>query len=597
MNIQKIELIFNKVSQHIDKARNNIMRSIDHEMVTTYWLIGRDIVEEEQHGQARAEYGKHLLAELSAQLTKKYGTGFGVENLKRIRQFYLMYKDYTPIGYAVRTESKTLNVNLSWTHYRALMRVSRIDARSFYEIEAVKNNWSGRELERQINSLLFDRLALSKDKDGVLQLAIKGQEITKPEDAIKDPLVLEFLNLPESHKLVESKLEQALIDNLQHFLLELGNGFAFIARQKRLTLEGDHFYADLVFYHTKLKCYVVIDLKTRKLEHGDIGQILMYVNYFDREIKDELDNPTIGLILCSEKNDTMVKYMLNEQNQQIFASKYQLYLPTEAELEQVLQKELRDVRQVQDGTIDQDEKSPYPYKQHLWRSLPFGIHHVKEYKKSDGSIVHEHDAKNPSGKDELKFDEIQIITNKYFKDLTGSPNSNTKLDTDSHFQEGGKPIVDVDQFDQLIRGWTQYWSPLMKYYLEFPDDIDGNWVKALIATESTFNPDPKRNKLGALGLMQLIKDTRDIFANLHGELIHYFVILDSKEWLDPSANICGGIRWLCHKRHLLRHKIGRIPTWEEACWEYKGIYYETTGKPQEIKDNLKIFYNLLQKPK
>ncbi len=342
MNIQKIELIFNKVSQHIDKARNNIMRSIDHEMVTAYWLIGRDIIEEEQQGQVRAEYGKHLLAELSEQLTKKYGKGFSVGNLKNIRQFYITYQNVFPIGYALRSQSsaQTLNHNLSWIHYRALMRVSRTDARSFYEIETVKNNWSGRELERQINSLLFDRLALSKDKDGVLQLAIKGQEINKPEDAIKDPLVLEFLNLPESHKLVESKLEQALIDNLQHFLLELGNGFAFIARQKRLTLEGDHFYADLVFYHTKLKCYVVIDLKTRKLEHGDIGQILMYVNYFDREIKDEMDNPTIGLILCSEKNDTMVKYMLNEQNQQIFASKYQLYLPTEAELEQVLQKSL-----------------------------------------------------------------------------------------------------------------------------------------------------------------------------------------------------------------------------------------------------------------
>jgi predicted nuclease of restriction endonuclease-like (RecB) superfamily len=315
-------------------------------MVTAYWLIGREIVEEEQKGQERAKYGSYLLSELSFRLTNKYGKGFSIGNLKHIRQFYIAYQGYCPIGYALRSQfNKELNPNLSWLHYRTLMRITRDNARSFYEIEALKNNWSGRELERQISSLLFERLALSKDKEGVLELAIKGQEINKPEDAIKEPLVLEFLNIPESHKLVESRLEQALIDNLQHFLLELGSGFAFVARQKRLTLEGDHFYADLVFYHTKLKCYVVIDLKTHKLGHADIGQILMYVNYFDREVKDETDNPTIGLVLCSEKNDTMVKYMLNENNQQIFASKYKLYLPTEEELRRELQKEVAQVEQ------------------------------------------------------------------------------------------------------------------------------------------------------------------------------------------------------------------------------------------------------------
>lgn len=232
------------------------------------------------------------------------------------------------------------------------MRINRPKTRSFYEVESVKNNWSGRELERQINSLLYDRLANSKDKEGLLELATHGQVINKPEDAIKDPVILEFLNLPESHRLVESQLEQALIDNLHHFLLELGSGFAFIARQKRLTLDGDNYYADLVFYHTKLKCYIVVDLKVRKLTHADIGQMLLYVNYFDREIRDELDNPTIGLVLCTEKSDTMVKYMLSENNQQIFASKYQLYLPTEEQLANELQKELIELKQRIDDNIE-----------------------------------------------------------------------------------------------------------------------------------------------------------------------------------------------------------------------------------------------------
>lgn len=341
----QIDELFQKVTQYIDTARNNIVRSVDCEMVQAYWLIGRDIIEEEQQGQQRAQYGKQLLQELSKKLTLKYGKGFSVTTLKDIRQFYKTYSAI-PIRHAVRGELvDSFNLKLSWTHYRALMRVSRPEARSFYEIEAVKNNWNGRELERQINSLLFDRLAKSKNKQGLLELATQGQIITKPEDALKEPVVLEFLNLPESHRLVESDLEQALIDNLHHFLLELGSGFAFIARQKRLTLDGDNYYADLVFYHVKLKCYIVIDLKVRKLTHADIGQMLLYVNYFDREIRDEQDNPTIGLVLCTEKSDTMVKYMLSENNQQIFASKYQLYLPTEEQLAQELQKELIEVQQ------------------------------------------------------------------------------------------------------------------------------------------------------------------------------------------------------------------------------------------------------------
>ena len=338
-------LIFTKVSAHIDSARFNIMRSVDTEMVKAYWLIGREIIEEEQNGLTRAKYGSYLLTELSARLNDKYGKGFGVETLKRIRQFYLVFKDVPPIGYAVRTQSKTLNSSLGWSHYRVLMRINNINARSFYEIEVVNNNWSSRELERQVNSLLFERLSKSKDKEGLMKLAANGQEIINPIDAIKDPMILEFLSIPESNRLVESELEEALINNLQQFLLELGKGFAFVARQKRLTLDGDHFYTDLVFYSIPLKAYLIIDLKTRKLSHADLGQMQLYVNYFDREIKVEGDNPTIGLVLCTDKNNTMVKYMLGDNGKQIFASRYQFHLPSEEDLEQELQREIAQLDQ------------------------------------------------------------------------------------------------------------------------------------------------------------------------------------------------------------------------------------------------------------
>lgn len=224
------------------------------------------------------------------------------------------------------------------------MRTSRPEARRFYEVEAIKNRWTARELERQANSLLFDRLAKSKDKEGLLRLVQEGQEITKPTDAIKDPFVLEFLNIPEAHQLTESKLEEALISNLQHFLLELGRGFAFIARQKRLTLDGKHYYTDLVFYHTVLKCHILIDLKTHELTHADLGQMLLYVNYYDRECLSEGDNPTIGLVLCTEKSDGMANYLLGDKAKQIFASKYQFHLPSEEELEAELKRELHQLR-------------------------------------------------------------------------------------------------------------------------------------------------------------------------------------------------------------------------------------------------------------
>ncbi|BBO60464.1 YhcG family protein [Mycoavidus sp. B2-EB] len=345
-----IEQLYKQAESYIDSARQTVYRVIDKQMVSAYWCIGRDIVQAEQKGHTRAEYGSNLLPALSERLTKKYGRGFGISTLRDIRQFYLIYSDHMPIHHAVRGESeKQLNARLGWIHYRALMRLDRPEARQFYEIEAERNHWSGRELERQIASLLFDRLARSKDRDGIMRLACKGQEITKPEDTIKEPMVLEFLNLPESHRLVESELEEALINNLQHFLLELGKGFAFVARQKRLSLDGDHFYADLVFYHVILKCYVIIDLKIRKLSHADLGQMLLYVNYFDREIIAKDDNPTIGLILCTDKSDAMVQYTLGDKTKQVFASKYQFHLPTEEELEAELRREIKEIKQKLDG--------------------------------------------------------------------------------------------------------------------------------------------------------------------------------------------------------------------------------------------------------
>jgi len=233
-----------------------------------------------------------------------------------------------------------LHSALSWTHYRALLKVTRADVRGFYEIEAVRKGWSARQLERQINSLLFERLLKSRDKDGVLALANEGLVASKPADVIKDPYILEFLDLPESHRLVETQLEEALISQLQEFLLELGSGFAFVGRQVRLTLDGDHFYPDLVFYHIKLKCYAVIDLKVGKLSHGDLGQMQLYVHYYDEEIAQSDDNPTIGLILCTDKNEAVVRYVLGDENRQIFASRYQLHLPSEDELRAELQREI-----------------------------------------------------------------------------------------------------------------------------------------------------------------------------------------------------------------------------------------------------------------
>ncbi len=366
--------LYDRIRNILESARVSVARTVNTTQVVANWLIGREIVEEEQAGMRRAVYGAELLRDLAAGLKADFGSGYGVDNLELFRRFYLEYPHLLPeansdaarrksglsansetvrrksvaaleIQHAVRDESwrpGRLNPNLSWTHYRSLLRVDRAEARTFYEIEAVGNAWSARELERQINSLLFDRLAKSRDKKGLMKLATRGQEINRPVDVFKDPFVIEFLGLPESPKLVESKLEQALLDNLQHFLLELGKGFAFVSRQERITLDGDHFYIDLVFYHTILKCYVLIDLKVGKLMHADLGQIQFYVNYFDRERRTEGDNPTLGLILCPDKNDAVVKYTLGkQQTRKIFTSRYQLYLPTEEELQTEIRRELR----------------------------------------------------------------------------------------------------------------------------------------------------------------------------------------------------------------------------------------------------------------
>ncbi|MDT8389175.1 MAG: PDDEXK nuclease domain-containing protein [Lentisphaeria bacterium] len=364
--------LFARVVNILEQARGNVVRTVNSQMVIAYWLIGREIVEEIQAGSDRAGYGKRLLADLSEALSERFGKGFSVPNLKLFRQFYQSFHqrsatlvsgdlrirqtgvfeldtqcvanlqrthpqpDMENSTHCVRNSSRPLHSSLGWSHYRVLMRIKRIDIRDFYEMEAIEGRWSVRELERQINSLLYERLLKARDPDGVRRDTLAGSADIKPIDVIKDPYVLEFLDLPESHKLVESKIEQALIGRLQEFLLELGTGFAFVGRQKRLTLEGDHFYPDLVFYHTKLKCYVVIDLKTDKLTPQDLGQMLMYVHYYDREIREADDNPTVGLILCTDKNDAVVEYVLDDENRRIFASRYQLYLPTEEELRREL---------------------------------------------------------------------------------------------------------------------------------------------------------------------------------------------------------------------------------------------------------------------
>ena len=314
-------------------ARESAIRSVDTVRVQMYWKLGERIFIEEQKGQDRAEYGAYLLQNIATEIEKEFGSGFSVRQLERARQFYRTY----PIPTALRTQ-------FNWYQYRLLIQIDDKDKREYYELEAANNNWTGRELERQINSGLYERLLLSNDKKAVLEVARKERIPESPTEIIKDPMVLEFLGLRPEATYYEKDLERALITNLQAFLLELGNGFSFVARQKLILLEDDEFFADLVFYNRLLRCFVVIELKTHKITHEDIGQLQMYVNYYDRNEKAPDENPTIGILLCADKNDTLVKYTLPENNNTIMASKYQLYLPTEKQLAEQLKIELSELK-------------------------------------------------------------------------------------------------------------------------------------------------------------------------------------------------------------------------------------------------------------
>lgn len=328
--------LYSQIVALLQSARNKVVRTVNQTMVLTYFEIGKMLVEEEQGGKKRAAYGKQIVKELSKLLTREFGKGFSERNIEQMRQFYLAYSK--PQTVSAESENKetqqtvSAELNLSWSHYLKLMRIDDENERKFYEIESSKNNWSVRELERQYDTALYTRLVLSSDKDKVRELSKKGLVLEKARDAVKDPYILEFLGLPEHKEYSESQLEQEIIDKLEHFLLELGNGFTFVARQKRISLDDTHFRIDLVFYNRILKCFVLIDLKIGELKHQDLGQMQMYVNYYDREIKLADENNTIGIVLCQNKRESVVKYTLPENNEQIFASKYQTVLPSKEEL-------------------------------------------------------------------------------------------------------------------------------------------------------------------------------------------------------------------------------------------------------------------------
>lgn len=388
--------LFQNISALLENARKRAIVAVNQTMVLTYFEIGRMIVEEEQNGENRAEYGKRLLKDLSFHLTEKFGRGFSETNLRQMRNFYDLYSEQiqqtlsaefkiidetqktqtlsaefqnieiqkdinseTPSRISEKeisskeltnleksqtlsdlfkiSQTPSINFNLSWSHYLKLMRIKDKNERKFYEIESYKNNWSLRELQRQYDSALYTRLSLSKNKEEILQLSERGQIIEKPKDLVKDPYFLEFLGLQEKPNYSESDLETALIDKLEHFLLELGTGFTFVARQNRITFEEKHYKIDLVFYNRILKCFVLIDLKIGELQHKDIGQMQMYVHYYDREVRLPDENKTIGIILCQDKSESLVKYTLPEDNEQIFASKYLTVLPSKEDFIRILE--------------------------------------------------------------------------------------------------------------------------------------------------------------------------------------------------------------------------------------------------------------------
>ncbi|MHC0448357.1 PDDEXK nuclease domain-containing protein [Flavobacterium sp. 3-218] len=358
------KVIFQQVAELLQNARQQVLRTVNSTMTITYFEIGRIIVEEEQNGKDRAEYGKQLLKNLSQHLTKEFGKGFSIRNLEQIRQFYLTFSKSETLSRILeiqktqtvsaefktqKTQSVTAELNrldyqtlssffkLTFTHYVFLMRIDDEKERRFYKIESEKNNWSVRELKRQYDSALYTRLALSRDKEGVLKLSEEGQIIEKPKDIIKDPYILEFLGLPELNQYSESQLEEEIINKLEQFLLELGHGFTFVGRQQRITFDDKHFRIDLVFFNRILKCFVLIDLKIGELKHQDLGQMQMYVNYYDKEMRLEDENKTIGIVLCQNKNESVVKYTLPENNEQIFASKYKTVLPNESDLKRLIE--------------------------------------------------------------------------------------------------------------------------------------------------------------------------------------------------------------------------------------------------------------------
>lgn len=357
--------LYRYIREIIIAARRSVARGVDLVQVHTNFEIGRHIVEHEQQGARRADYGVKVIKTLAERLSGEFGAGFSLSNLKLMRQFYLYFRDRVPLnigqtasGQSERSKSQTLSgllrsggsqlpmtsaasgqplFKLSWSHYVLLLGIRDPDERSFYEIEAADQGWTLRELKRQFDSSLYERLALSRDKEGIRRLARKGQIVSRPGDVLKEPLVLEFLGLDEQSRYSESDLEKAVIDRIEHFLLELGKGFLFEARQRRFTFDGDHFFVDLVFYNRLLRCYVLIDLKIGSLTHQDLGQMQMYVNYFDRHVRTESENATIGIVLCKKKNATLVEITL-PKGANIHAREYRLYLPSKDELRRKLEE-------------------------------------------------------------------------------------------------------------------------------------------------------------------------------------------------------------------------------------------------------------------
>jgi predicted nuclease of restriction endonuclease-like (RecB) superfamily len=388
--------LLERVVSILDQARSQVVRSVNSAMVLAYWQIGREIVEYHQGGADRAEYGDQLLELLSAQLGGRVGRGYSTTNLRYFRTFYLAYADRAPkirhiqggefaaaamslskpaagkirhtaggvlqeLGNATSEHAQLEGFSpaLGWSHYRLLMNVEHAAERRFYEIEAERCPWSVEHLERQIHTHLFARLLKSRDKAGVMDLASRGQVLERPADVIKHPMVLDFLDLPDSATLRESDLEGAILGQLSQFLLELGKGFAFVARQKRLSFEDEHFYVDLVFYNVILKCYLLIDLKLGKLAHQDVGQMDSYVRLFDAQMRTTGDGPTIGLVLCAEKNEAVARYSVLHENKQLFAAKYVTYLPSVEDLQRELARERR-LLEGSDGEAAVDAKKRGP---------------------------------------------------------------------------------------------------------------------------------------------------------------------------------------------------------------------------------------------